>query len=266
MGGLDQIVAVALWAAPHTRTDENSVARQVGEVLGTVFGVAVLLLIPSTIALVIFLFVRRHGMKGRRQQAEWAARDSAFRAQEETRRRAEHAEAQRRAGAEQQRLATEAQRRTAEQQRISAEADARARLAHEEAQRRAAQSAEERRRAEFEESGRRSAERAEANRVAQEEEASRLAAEQAERERAQWESLVARFGPDDAARIHRREIWVGMTVDMLGESRGKPFDVDEKVLKTKTKHVYKYKPTGANRYALRVTLDDGEVVGWEDKS
>ncbi len=52
-----------------------------------------------------------------------------------------------------------------------------------------------------------------------------------------------------------------MTVEILGQ----PVAVDEKVLKTKTKRTFKYRPVGVNRYALRVYLDDDQVVGWEDK-
>jgi hypothetical protein len=46
---------------------------------------------------------------------------------------------------------------------------------------------------------------------------------------------------------------------------GNPLDVDQKVLKTKKKEVWKYQPKGANRYALRVILENGLVVGWEQK-
>jgi len=41
--------------------------------------------------------------------------------------------------------------------------------------------------------------------------------------------------------------------------------IDEKVLKSKTKQTWKYQPTGVNRYALRIHLDDEIVVGWDDK-
>ena len=37
------------------------------------------------------------------------------------------------------------------------------------------------------------------------------------------------------------------------------------MLKTKVKEVWKYKPTGKNRYGLKITLDDGVVVGWEER-
>lgn len=83
--------------------------------------------------------------------------------------------------------------------------------------------------------------------------------------RVRQESLVARFGPENAAKIAAGGFWVGQTSEMLIEALGRPADVEERVLKTKRKHVYKYQPTGANRYALRITLDDGIVVGWDQK-
>jgi hypothetical protein len=75
--------------------------------------------------------------------------------------------------------------------------------------------------------------------------------------------LVERFGDDDARRIWQKEIWQGETSEMVRESLGPPVEVDEKVLKTKTKHTWKYEPQGGNRFALRVFLEDGVVVGWE---
>jgi hypothetical protein len=79
------------------------------------------------------------------------------------------------------------------------------------------------------------------------------------------DDLQARFGVEIGLRISLREIWVGQTEKMLIESRGKPEDMDYKVLKTKIKSTLKYGWLGANRYRLRVFLDDDVVVGWEDK-
>jgi hypothetical protein len=39
-----------------------------------------------------------------------------------------------------------------------------------------------------------------------------------------------------------------------------------KVLKTKTTQVYKYNRYGKNRFHDRVKIDDGIVVGWEQKA
>ena len=60
--------------------------------------------------------------------------------------------------------------------------------------------------------------------------------------------------------------WQGQTPSQLLDSIGNPVDIDKKVMKTKTKKVWKYNETGKGRYGLRITLEDGEVVGWDNKS
>jgi len=76
--------------------------------------------------------------------------------------------------------------------------------------------------------------------------------------------LAERYGdPEIARRIMRGVIWQGETQEQLLESLGQPKDIDKKVLKTKTKEIWKYRPTARNRFGLKVTLDDGVVVGWE---
>lgn len=103
---------------------------------------------------------------------------------------------------------------------------------------------------------------------AAQEEANRRAgeAELARRQQERLQRLAGRFGSEAAQRIMKREFWQGQTMEMLIESLGAPADVDERVMKNKTRQVYKYRQTGVNRFALRVTLEDGVVVGWEDKS
>lgn len=78
-------------------------------------------------------------------------------------------------------------------------------------------------------------------------------------------ALTARFGAAVAERIMAGEVWQGQTEEQLQEALGAPAAVNERVLKTKTKHVWKYHAIAANRYALHVMLEDGVVVGWEDK-
>ena len=78
--------------------------------------------------------------------------------------------------------------------------------------------------------------------------------------------LTARYGdPEIARRMMKGEVWQGETREQLLESLGKPADIDQKVLKTKCKEVWKYRPTGKNRFGLKVTLDDGIVVAWDMK-
>lgn len=85
------------------------------------------------------------------------------------------------------------------------------------------------------------------------------------REEKRKRKLTDRFGPDVAQRILSKEFWQGATHEMIAESLGAPLEIDEKVLKSKTKHVYKYNELGKGRYALRVMFEDGICVGWEDK-
>lgn len=59
--------------------------------------------------------------------------------------------------------------------------------------------------------------------------------------------------------------WQGQTDEQLMDSLGKPLDIDQKVLKTKSKETWKYNETGKNRYALKIIIENGEVVGWDQK-
>jgi uncharacterized membrane protein len=59
--------------------------------------------------------------------------------------------------------------------------------------------------------------------------------------------------------------WQGQTAAQLMDSLGEPLDVDQKVMKTKVREVWKYEQTGKNRYGLKITLEDGFVVGWDQK-
>lgn len=65
--------------------------------------------------------------------------------------------------------------------------------------------------------------------------------------------------------IMNRMLWQGQTTEQLRDSLGNPEDVDEKVLKTKTKHIWKYHQTGRNRFGLKITVENNVVVGWDKK-
>lgn len=79
-------------------------------------------------------------------------------------------------------------------------------------------------------------------------------------------SLFAKYGDAELVdRIINKVVWVGETQAQLSESLGSPADTDEKVLKTKTKVIWKYHHQGGNRYGLRITVENGEVVGWDEK-
>lgn len=60
--------------------------------------------------------------------------------------------------------------------------------------------------------------------------------------------------------------WEGQTVEQLLDSLGSPEAVDNKRLKTKVKEVWKYNHQGANRYSLRITVENGYIVGWDQKA
>jgi hypothetical protein len=62
--------------------------------------------------------------------------------------------------------------------------------------------------------------------------------------------------------ILNRRIRVGMSEDELIASWGSPIEVDERVLKTKVVHTYKYAQVSARTFRQRVKLEDGLVVGW----
>lgn len=72
------------------------------------------------------------------------------------------------------------------------------------------------------------------------------------------------FG-EDAERILAKTIWVGESQDQLRASLGDPLDVDQKVLKTKKREIWKYGSLGGNRYSTRITLENGVVSGWDVK-
>ncbi len=78
--------------------------------------------------------------------------------------------------------------------------------------------------------------------------------------------LTEKYGdPEIARRMMKRVLWQGETQEQLLESLGTPEDIDQKILKTKSKEVWKYRPSGKNRFGPKVTLDDGIVVAWDIK-
>jgi hypothetical protein len=79
-------------------------------------------------------------------------------------------------------------------------------------------------------------------------------------------ALLSKYGDSQVVeRIMSKTIWVGETSDQLHDSLGAPIDVDQHVLKTKRKETWKYVRKGVNRYGLRVVVENGFVVGWDEK-
>jgi hypothetical protein len=78
--------------------------------------------------------------------------------------------------------------------------------------------------------------------------------------------LMAKYGDEKLVHaIVTQTIWQGMTVDQLKDSWGEPASVEQKVMKTKVREVFKYKPVGKNRFRDKVTLEDGVITGWDQK-
>lgn len=83
---------------------------------------------------------------------------------------------------------------------------------------------------------------------------------------ARRKEIHAKYGHNELAEaIIARRVWVGQTPEQLIDSKGRPHDIDEKRLKTKSKEIWKYHHRGGNRYGLRITVENGEVVGWDEK-
>ena len=85
--------------------------------------------------------------------------------------------------------------------------------------------------------------------------------------RSRYSRLLQKYGGDEKLvdALISKTIWQGMTEAQLLDSWGKPAAIEEKVMKTKIKQVFKYRPTAANRYRDKVTLEDGLIVGWDQR-
>lgn len=79
--------------------------------------------------------------------------------------------------------------------------------------------------------------------------------------------LREKYNDEDVAqKIYDGCFWQGQTEEQLNDALGAPLAIDRKVLKTKTKEIWKYNSQGANRYGLRITVENGCVVGWDKKA
>ena len=79
-------------------------------------------------------------------------------------------------------------------------------------------------------------------------------------------SLRVKYGDENIVQaIIRHEFWEGQTNEQLLDAIGNPPSVDNVLMKTRRREVWKYQPNGRNRYRLRITLDDDVVVSYEQK-
>ena len=83
--------------------------------------------------------------------------------------------------------------------------------------------------------------------------------------RARAEMRAAELREEQSIRIERKELWVGETAAQLRDALGEPEVIDVKPLKTRSREIWKYGRTGRNRYATRITLDNGTVVRWQQR-
>lgn len=67
-------------------------------------------------------------------------------------------------------------------------------------------------------------------------------------------------------KIINGDIWQGETAEQLVDSMGNPEVIDDTLLKTQKKVVWKYGRRGAKSYNLIVNLEKGIVVRWEGKA
>jgi sulfite reductase beta subunit-like hemoprotein len=87
------------------------------------------------------------------------------------------------------------------------------------------------------------------------------------RREARFRKLVERFGSEEIAHdIMSQKFWPGQTEEMLTESLGVPEAVDKQILKTKRKEVWKYGEGRRNQFSLKITVENGRVVAWDQKS
>ena len=77
--------------------------------------------------------------------------------------------------------------------------------------------------------------------------------------------LMAKYAGDQqlVERIVLGSYWDGQTAAQLKDALGNPADIAARIMRSKRQEVWKYHPTGGNRYALWITLEQDLVVRWE---
>lgn len=89
---------------------------------------------------------------------------------------------------------------------------------------------------------------------------------EAQKKKKRRAALMLKYGDERIVdMIMSRTMWQGQTPEQLLDALGRPVDIDQRVMKTKTKEVWKYRQTGRGRFALRVTLENDRVIGWDQK-
>ena len=80
------------------------------------------------------------------------------------------------------------------------------------------------------------------------------------------DQLLRKYGDKDVVeKIMNRLVWQGMSEDQLIDSWGAPVARDQKIYKPKVSETFKYNHKSRNRFGSRVWVENGIVVGWEQK-
>lgn len=90
---------------------------------------------------------------------------------------------------------------------------------------------------------------------------------QQDKKQKRLEYLRAKYQDEDVVqKIIGGFFWQGQSEEQLKDAIGDPVSIDRTVLKTKTKEIWKYQQHGTNRFGLRITVENGYVVGWDKKT
>ena len=80
------------------------------------------------------------------------------------------------------------------------------------------------------------------------------------------DQLLRKYGDKDVVeKIMNQLVWQGMSEDQLIDSWGAPVARDRKLYKTKVSETFKYNQKSRSRFGSRVWVENGIVVGWEQK-
>lgn len=104
-----------------------------------------------------------------------------------------------------------------------------------------------------------------AHEVAEAEAADRRAARHAAEQERRNILLEKYDDPEAVEMIMQGKFWQGATEEQVRDALGSPVDIDENVYKTKTKTVWKYQQKTKTQFGLKITFENGVIVGWDQK-
>ena len=105
-------------------------------------------------------------------------------------------------------------------------------------------------------------------RLLTEEEKRKRKAQRKKKSEQRLKQLIEKYGSEKGELIHKGKVDLGMTTEMVIDSKGKPKEVIEKVSSGKKREEYFYgrykNRLGKYSYKFRVVLINGKVDGWND--